>query len=141
MSPEGRRAGFDRTARHLADHGWGVWAVLDEGGEVVGAAGLQTVRAGLPYEGVEAAWRLRTEAWGRGYVSLVMPKLLRDGFGRLSLPEIVTCTARSNVRSQAVMRRLGFRRDEARDFDHPALAEDHPLRPHVMYSMPKPQES
>lgn len=141
MPAEARRAAFDRTALHLAAQGWGVWAILDEHNKVVGAAGLQTVRPGMPFVGVEAAWRLRADAWGRGYVSMVMPALLEDGFDRLPLVEIVTCTARSNVRSQAVMQRLGFRRDEARDFDHPALAEDHPLRPHVMYSMPKPQES
>jgi hypothetical protein len=33
------------------------------------------------------------------------------------------------------MQRLGFQRDPSRDFEHPALQHDHPLRPHVMYAL------
>ncbi len=77
---------------------------------------------------------------GRGLVSAVMPSILADGFARLPVDEILAFTARSNVRSQAVMQRLGFSREEGRDFDHPSLAEDHPLRSHVMYCLPRVQE-
>lgn len=140
MSAEARRASFERQATGLAERGWGVWAVLDADGGVAGAAGLAPIGPSLPFEGVEALWRLRSEAWGKGLVSGVMPAVLADGFDRLPVDEILAFTARSNTRSQAVMRRLGFSRDEARDFDHPGLAEDHPLRPHVMYSMARPQE-
>jgi hypothetical protein len=31
------------------------------------------------------------------------------------------------------MERLGMKHDPADDFDHPRLAEGHPLRPHVLY--------
>jgi hypothetical protein len=31
------------------------------------------------------------------------------------------------------MEKLAMRRDAADDFDHPALAEGHPLRRHVLY--------
>jgi hypothetical protein len=34
----------------------------------------------------------------------------------------------------------GILRDEHRDFDHPGLSQDHPLRPHVMYCLPRVQE-
>ena len=33
------------------------------------------------------------------------------------------------------MRRLGFVATPERNFDHPSLAEDHPLRPHVTYAL------
>ena len=134
------RATFERVAAGVADNGWGVWAVLDEAGEPVGAAGLNILDDEFGVEGVEAMWRLRTDAVGRGLVSGVMPSILADGFARLSVDEFVAFTARSNVRSQAVMQRLGFSRDEGRDFDHPGLALDHPLRPHVMYCLARPQE-
>jgi RimJ/RimL family protein N-acetyltransferase len=55
------------------------------------------------------------------------------GFEALGLPEIIAFTARTNLASQAVMRRIGMAHDPARDFDHPGLAEDHPLRPHVVF--------
>jgi len=132
------RATFDRVVSGLADNGWGVWAVLNEAGEAVGAAGLHTLDGEFGFGGVEAMWRLRTDTVGRGLVSGVMPSILADGFARLPVDEIVAFTARSNVRSQAVMQRLGFSRDESRDFDHPGLALDHPLRPHVMYCLARP---
>jgi RimJ/RimL family protein N-acetyltransferase len=38
-----------------------------------------------------------------------------------------------NVRSQAVMDRLGMTRDPDGDFDHPNVPVGHPLRPHWLY--------
>lgn len=140
MDADRSRATFARIAAGVADNGWGIWAVLDETGEAVGAAGLHDLDGAFGLAGVEAMWRLRTDAVGRGLVSGVMPSILADGFARLPVDEILAFTARSNVRSQAVMQRLGFRRDEGRDFDHPGLALDHPLRPHVMYCLARPQE-
>jgi RimJ/RimL family protein N-acetyltransferase len=55
-------------------------------------------------------------------------------FDQLDAPEVVAITARSNLRSQAVMRRIGMVPEPWRDFDHPRLAEDHPLRAHVTFS-------
>jgi hypothetical protein len=52
---------------------------------------------------------------------------------RAPADEIVSFTARTNLKSQAVMRRIGLQRDETRDFDHPRLAEGDPLRPHVVF--------
>jgi hypothetical protein len=35
------------------------------------------------------------------------------------------------------MERLGMTRAPADDFDHPGLPEGHPLRPHVLYRLPR----
>jgi ribosomal-protein-alanine N-acetyltransferase len=83
---------------------------------------------------VEVGWRLVRTAWGHGFATEAARAAIDDGFSRVGLPEIVSFTARSNLRSQAVMERLGMERDENRDFDHPKLAPDHPLRPHVVYA-------
>jgi RimJ/RimL family protein N-acetyltransferase len=45
----------------------------------------------------------------------------------------VAFTAMTNVRSQAVMVRLGMVHDPTADFDHPSLAPQSPLRRHVLY--------
>lgn len=137
MNAEQMRAAFDRTRTFLDEHGWGMWAIVDEKGMIVGAAGLQPVREGLPsYPGIEAAWRLAFAAQGKGRVTTAMKAVLPWAFAHISdIDEIQTFTARSNLKSQAVMRRLGFSADPSRDFDHPALPEGHPLRPHVFYAM------
>ena len=104
-------------------------------GVFLGAAGVMPFRDNHPLApGFEVGWRLAHAAWGAGYASEAARAVLNDGFDRLDLSEILACTAVSNARSRVVMERLGMRRDESRDFDHPALAVDHPLRRHVVYS-------
>ena len=137
MNTEEMRAAFDRTRAQLDDAGWGMWAITDEQGWIVGAAGLQPVREGMPsYPGVEAAWRLAFSAQGRGRVTTAMRAVLPWAFAHIAgLEEIQTFTGRSNTKSQNVMRRLGFVADPSRDFDHPSLPDGHSLRAQVFYSM------
>ena len=124
--------------RSCADgHGWGVRAVCFVDGTLIGAAGLQPVRAGMPVSGVEATWRLASPWWGHGYVDEAMRAILDDAFAAAGLDEVVAFTSATNLRSQAVMRHLGFRREPALDFDHPRLAEGHPLRRHVFCRLPR----
>ena len=51
---------------------------------------------------------------------------------------MVAITARGNYRSQAVMLRIGMVPEPWRDFDHPNLADDHPLKAHVTWSLKRP---
>ncbi|MFY7838473.1 MAG: hypothetical protein ACOVQ0_19550 [Novosphingobium sp.] len=37
------------------------------------------------------------------------------------------------MRSWGLMKKLGMERMPELDFDHPALAQDDPLRPHIVY--------
>jgi RimJ/RimL family protein N-acetyltransferase len=140
MNAEQMRAAFDRMRRFLDEHGWGMWAIVDEREAIVGAAGLQPVREGLPsYPGVEAAWRLAFAAQGKGRVTTAMKAVLPWAFDHVEgLDEIQTFTARSNLKSQAVMKRLGFVADPSRDFEHPVLPDGHPQRSHVFFAMRRP---
>ena len=121
----------------IDDLGYGIWAIERRSdGAFLGAAGLDPVEDDIPFHpAVEAAWRLARHAWGAGYATEAARGALGDGFGRCRLAEVYAITARSNLKSQAVMRRLGFERQPEADFDHPRLADDHPLRPHVVYRL------
>jgi RimJ/RimL family protein N-acetyltransferase len=123
-----------------ADSGFAILAVVRKSdGAMIGSAGLAPVADDIPFApAVEAGWRLARAAWGQGYAVEAAGAAIADGFTRLDLTEIVALTARANARSRAVMDRLGFRRDPARDFDHPRLAVGHPLRPHVVYALKRP---
>ena len=114
--------------------GWGFWAVEVVGGEpLIGMVGLHRVAPSYPFApAVEIGWRLHPAHWGHGYATEAAEVSLRHGFAG-GLDEIVAFTAAGNVRSQSVMRRIGMGRDPAADFDHPALPEGSPLRPHVLY--------
>lgn len=107
-------------------------------GRFLGFVGLNRPRYDppLPFEPcVEIGWRLIVDAWGKGYASEAARAWLGFGFETLGLSEIVSFTAAINLRSQAVMQRIGMVHDRNGDFDHPVLAPGHPLERHVLYRM------
>ncbi|WP_431950251.1 GNAT family N-acetyltransferase [Actinacidiphila sp. bgisy167] len=134
--PLTRKQSDASVARFLAEfdeRGYGWWAVeIKASGEFAGFAGLDRVDDGLPFTGVEIGWRLARAAWGKGYATEAARAVLGFGFGALGLPEILAVTTAGNLRSQAVMRRIGMTRDPADDFDDP-FAPEGPLRPNVLY--------
>ncbi len=57
---------------------------------------------------------------------------LEYGFSTVGLPEILAVTTKTNVRSQAVMQRIGMTYDPTADFDDPEVDEG-PLRRLVLF--------
>lgn len=105
-------------------------------GEFLGFVGLAAPSFAAPFTPcVEVGWRLAPEAWGHGYATEGAREAVRFGFERLGLAQIVSFTVPANVRSRAVMERLGMTHDPADDFDHPNLPVGHPLRSHVLYRL------
>ena len=126
-----------RARRHLAEHGWGLWAVeVVEGPHrgFIGFTGLARPGFEAPFTpAVEVGWRLARNAWGHGYATEAARAVLAYGFDHAGLPEIISFTSTTNVRSQAVMRRIGMSHDPADDFDHPQVPAGSPLRRHVLW--------
>jgi RimJ/RimL family protein N-acetyltransferase len=122
----------------LDRYGYGFWAVeVRASGEFIGFTGLGTVDEGMPFTGVEAGWRLTRPAWGHGYATEAALAALEYGFDIMGLAEIVAVTMAGNLRSRAVMRRIGMTTDPAEDFDEPDVDEG-PLRRHAVYRKLKP---
>jgi len=127
---------LDRINAHIQDLGWGLWAAERKADHrLVGFIGLSTVKAdALPVgPAIEMGWRLAHEAWGGGLATEGAKAALSWGFAHIETPEIIAFTARTNLASQSVMTRIGMTADPLRDFDHPRLAENHPLRRHVVF--------
>ncbi|MFE5581215.1 GNAT family N-acetyltransferase [Kitasatospora sp. NPDC056531] len=97
-------------------YGWLAVEVRDSG-EFVGFVGLDDVEEQDLVGGVEIGWRLARSAWGHGYATEAARAVLAYGFDTLDLSEVLALTAAANLRSQAVMRRLGMSHDPAEDFD------------------------
>jgi ribosomal-protein-alanine N-acetyltransferase len=137
-APLDRRASdafADRIEAAFAERGYGLWAVeVVATGEFIGFTGLawQTFEAHFT-PAVEVGWRLARSAWGHGYASEAARAALEFGFGTAGLDEIVSMTTETNLRSRAVMERIGMTRRPEDDFEHRSLPEGHPLRPHVLY--------
>ncbi|HEY0373669.1 MAG TPA: GNAT family N-acetyltransferase [Amnibacterium sp.] len=130
----------DRIIAQHDEHGWGLWAVeVRATGRFIGFTGLAVPRFEAHFTpAVEVGWRLARDAWGSGYASEAARAAVAFGFDELGLEQIVSFTAVGNLRSRAVMVRIGMTHDPAEDFDHPALPEGHALRRHVLYRLPRP---
>src|ERR1700761_6012918 len=140
LTREESDAMVDRILAEIAEHGFGFWAVERKAdGAVIGLAGLLVMGADLPPgPALEVGWRLSPATWGQGYATEAARAAVEWGFANRDAPEIVAVTAVNNLASQAVMRRIGMTPEPCRDFDHPKLDEDHPLRRHVTWSVKRP---
>jgi RimJ/RimL family protein N-acetyltransferase len=140
LTAEGVRAYKDRADKALAELGMCRLVIERRAdGAFLGACGLMPGHEQAPIAPfIDIGWRLAREAWGQGYASEAAAAVLQDGFARLGLAEITAITAKTNLRSRAVMERLGMRRDEPADFDFPGLAEGDPLRSTVVYRAARP---
>lgn len=118
----------------IAERGWGIWAVeLRETGEFIGFVGLHTPGYDLPFTPcVEIGWRLRADSWGQGYCSEAARAALDAGFTQLGLSEIVAFTALPNLRSQAVMKKMGMVSNPHENFSHPAVEKGSWLEEHCL---------
>ncbi|MBP8297464.1 MAG: GNAT family N-acetyltransferase [Burkholderiales bacterium] len=127
-------ASIDAWQSRFTTQGWSNWAIeLRATGEFLGFTGLSVPRRVLPCSPcVEVGWRLAREHWGRGYATEAARAALHAGFTQLQLPEIVSFTAVGNLRSRAVMERIGMR-NANQDFEHPGVPEGHVLRRHCLY--------
>jgi RimJ/RimL family protein N-acetyltransferase len=130
-------AAIERHRRHFERNGFGIWSVEAPGvAPFVGRMGMSVFEADVPFAPcVEIGWRLALEHWGKGYATEAARAAVDFGFASLALREIVAFTVPANVRSRAVMKRLGMTRDPADDFDHPDIPAGHPLRRHVLYRL------
>lgn len=124
-----------RIEAGFAEHGFGLWALeVASSGDFIGFTGLSVPGFEAAFTpAVEIGWRLARRAWGQGYATEAATAALDAAFGPLGLGEVVSFTSVANLRSQAVMRRLGMVHDPAEDFDHPSLPPEHRLAHHVLF--------
>lgn len=127
---------LDRVNGKIADTGVGFWALERKSdGAFLGFAGLNRIgHENLPIFGEwEVGWRLARHAWGHGYASEAGGFALDHGFREMGLSRILAYTARTNSPSERVMQRLGMIRRADMDFDHPAVPDGSPVKPHIVY--------
>jgi RimJ/RimL family protein N-acetyltransferase len=142
LSLEDTKAAMLRQTGFQASHGYCFWIVeRRENGAMLGFCGLKPGPAGTPLEGrIEIGWRLRADAWGKGYAREAAQASLDWGFANLpDAARIWAITVPANSRSWGLMERLGMARHADLDFDHPGQSADSPLRRHITYSIGRPQ--
>jgi len=124
-----------RIRSGIVERGWGLWAVEVTGGDpFIGFTGLTPINFEAAFApATEIGWRLARSAWGHGYATEAANAVLAHAFDTLGFDALVSITATINGRSRRVMERIGMQRDPDGDFDHPAIAPEHPISRHVLY--------
>ncbi|QEH37416.1 hypothetical protein OJF2_60070 [Aquisphaera giovannonii] len=92
---------------HWSLRGFGLWAVEERScGVLVGRVGLWRPEG---WPGIELAWTLRRESWGRGFATEAAVAALGVAFGPLAQSHVISMISSSNGPSIRVARRLGMR--------------------------------
>lgn len=132
---------IERIEAEFEECNFGLWAVeCIHSNEFMGFVGIVRPKFEAHFTPcVEIGWRIAKKFWGHGYAPEAARVVLKDGFERCGLDEIVSMTTVTNKNSRRVMEKIGMTHDPADDFEHPSLPEGHPLRPHVLYRLTKAQ--
>jgi len=142
LTREQSDAMVDRIHASIERNGWGFWAaddLTDGEPQLAGFVGINIPQApDLPFQPcVEVGWRLARPFWGKGLASEGARLSLRVGFELLELDEIVAMTQLRNLRSRAVMLRLGMQEAVGEEFEHPQVPVGSHARAMCLYRLPR----
>lgn len=118
-----------RLESYQADHGHTFWVVeRKEDGALLGFCGLKrSNQAGGPQGMMEVGWRLREDAWGKGYAKEAAAASLELAFDRFGADEVIALTVERNTASWGLMVRLGMERRADLDFASADFDAENPL--------------
>ena len=130
-----RDAAQQRLLSYDREHGHTFWCVERRGdGAILGFCGLKrSNQAGGPLGMMEVGWRLREDAWGRGYAKEAATASLDLAFDRFDAEEVIAMTVQRNTASWGLMQRLGMRRRDDLDFDNAEFDKEDPVI--IVYSV------
>lgn len=118
------KAARERLEGYRRNHGHTFWVLerkQDGGhlsGEPLGFCGLKRAnQKGGPMGDFEIGWRLREDAWGRGYALESARAAMASGFEDFGAPHMIALTVQENAASWGLMVRLGMERRPDLDFE------------------------
>ena len=119
LTEEATREGIRQGVDHWRQHGFGFWVFRRKtDGVFIGRGGLKVYQIdGKDVVGL--AYAVMPDDWNQGFATEMARLSLDVGFGRLGLAEIASWTLPTNLASQRVMEKLGFRYE--RDFEFAGL--------------------
>jgi RimJ/RimL family protein N-acetyltransferase len=110
-----------------------------EDGVVVGFCGLKRGESHMPIHGkVEAGWLIDLPWWRQGYAREAIVAVLADAWGHISEHRIYAVTSAVNLKSQALMARLGMHRLADGDYASASFPDGHVLQPTVTFAIDRP---
>lgn len=125
-----------RLSAWEGEHGYTYWALERRAdARLIGWCGAIYGDAEPVLDKIELGWTLAHDCWGAGYAGEAAQAAIDWLFANRPDDALWAVTSRINDRSRELMERIGMHYHPELDFDHPKLAEDDPLRPHMTYSL------
>lgn len=137
QTPDEWSAGYHRLRAYERELGFTFWIIeRKKDAEILGFCGLK--RANAPGAGaitgdIEIGWRLRQDAWGRGYAKEAAIASLDLAFDKFKASHVVAVTAAKNGPSQGLMIRLGMARRTEFDFIDERFPKESEVNPQVVF--------
>ena len=114
---------IQRLQNHYKKNGYNYFATeILKTGELIGFIGL----AYQDYEtnftpAIDIGWRLKEDAWGKGFATEGANKCLDFAFNNLKIEKIISTCTEKNTLSENVMKKIGMVKKQL--FNHPNLKE------------------
>ena len=133
LTEEETESFYHRIQDNLNKFGYGLYAVETKvNNEFIGFIGFnQTTFKSEFTPCIEIGWRLKFEAWGYGYATEGAEACLKYGFDTLGFDKIYSFTAKVNLQSENVMKKIGLKK--VMEFKHPNINDNNLLCEHVLY--------
>ncbi|EHO6473410.1 GNAT family N-acetyltransferase [Listeria monocytogenes] len=124
---------LDRIQEELKSLGYGLFAIeVKSTGEFIGFTGFHEATFEATFTPcTEIGWRLKHSAWNQGYATEAALGALAFAEEINTINEIYSFTAALNKPSENVMKKIHL--TKIATFEHPALVNGDPLKPHVLY--------
>ncbi|NNC73779.1 MAG: GNAT family N-acetyltransferase [Sphingomonadaceae bacterium] len=107
----GPHATLEETENYVrinaGDDNYLTWAITEDGGEALGWVVLIPRREGV----AEIGYNLRRSHWRKGYAGEAVSRVIDYGFSEMGLRRITADTDPDNDGSNALLEKLGFRRE------------------------------
>lgn len=133
LSKQETDAFYDAINKEFKDYNFGLYAVeAKENKDFIGFIGFHRATFAADFTPcIEIGWRLKKDAWGKGYATEGAKACLEYGFKKLNFKEVYSFTAKINKPSENVMKKIGM--SYIKDFNHPKVEPDSNLYRHVLY--------
>ena len=116
LSEEKTREHIRQSVEHWQQHGFGFWVFHRRSdGQFIGRGGLKTYQIDGK-DTIGLAYAVISDHWNQGFATEMARASLDVGFERLGFKEICSWTLPTNLISQRVMEKLGFRHEREFEF-------------------------
>ena len=105
-TPEESEKSLKAILKHWAEHGFGIWAIIDKAnGVLIGRCGLNLINKTSE---VEVDFVVTPNSWGNGYATEAARTALACGFQNLKLQNIIALAKPENTASRRVIEKIGM---------------------------------